>query len=476
MRADSPERLSLARLAIFSLPMVIVATIETAWRVYLPSFFATGLGLSLGTAGALLMAARLFDSVIDPAIAWASDRFPTRHGNRRPWLVASVPLVMLGALGVFFVWPWTSLGFLAAACLLLHLGYMMLVTPHGGWALEIARDPAERLRVMGAKTWFAVAGMIAVVLLPAALERGFGVGRQGQVAALGVILLLLCPLAVFLVVRHVGEPRLPRTRAAELANPLRLFAGIARDPALRPILLLYLFAGLAESASAATFLFFIEGALKLERWGSTLLLVQSSMMLAALPLWSRLGGCVSSRRLLMFAYAGQIAVAPFALLLPAGTVAAVIPYLLLRGLFAGVDFMLLRAMVAEVARATAATGLRNGASCYSVSNITLKLAMGGGAWLALSVVAAASEPLATGGDPDMQGLAIRIAYALPSMIASAAGLLILGARNRTVRCRTRLICAFAPAQRPALGESSSGRSSRREAGRPAGRHRRAGPP
>lgn len=133
MRADSPERLSLARLAIFSSPMVVVLAIELAWRVYLPSFFSATLGLSLATTGALLMAARLFDSVIDPAIGWASDRFPTRYGYRRPWLVASAPLIMLGAIGVFFVWPWTSLASLAVSCLLLHLGYMMLVTPHGGW-------------------------------------------------------------------------------------------------------------------------------------------------------------------------------------------------------------------------------------------------------------------------------------------------------------------------------------------------------
>lgn len=437
MRADSPEQLSLARLAIFSLPMVIVATIETAWRVYLPSFFAAGFGLSLGTAGALLMAGRLFDSVIDPAIAWTSDRFPTRYGHRRPWLVASVPLVMLGALGVFFVWPWTNPAFLVAACLLLHLGYMMLVTPHGGWVLEIARDPAERLRVMGAKTWFAVAGMIAAVLLPAMLERGLGVGRQGQVAALGVILLLLCPLVVFLVVRHVGEPELPRTRAAELANPLRLFAGIVRDPALRPILLLYLFAGLVESASSATFLFLVEGALKLERWGSTLLLIQSSVMLAALPLWSRLGARVSGRRLLTLAYVGQMAIAPLALVLPAGSVAAAILFLVLRGLFAGVDFMLLRAMVADVARETAASGLRHGASCYSVSNVTLKLAMGGGAWLALAVIGAASGPAAfVASDPDTQGTVMRAVYALPPMIASALGLLVLSADSRKSRRHT----------------------------------------
>lgn len=432
MRADSPERLGLAGLAIFSLPMVIVAAIEAAWRVYLPSFFATNLGLSLGVAGALLMAARIFDSVVDPAIAWASDRFPTRYGHRRPWLVASVPVTMLGVLGVFFIWPWTNLPLLIASCLLLHLGYMMLVTPHGGWALEIARDPSDRLRVMTAKTWFAVAGAIAVVLLPAILERLFDVGRQGQVAALGFVILVLCPLAVFLVVRHVAEPELPRSRAAELTNPLRLFAGIVREPAMRPILLLYVFAGLAESASAATFLFFVEIALRLEGWGSTLLLLQSAVTLVALPLWGKLGGRACRRRLLALAYAGQVAVMPIAMVLPTDAIGPAMAFLLLRGLFVGVDFMLLRAMVADVTHNAAATGLRHGASCYSVSSVTLKLALGVGAWLALSAIAFAGAATTPDmGAQDVQALVIRAAYAVPPMIAGFLGVLVIAAGRRS---------------------------------------------
>lgn len=431
MRADSPERLSLATLAVFSLPMVIVQTIEIAWRVYLPGLFAANLGVSLGVVGALLMAVRIWDSVIDPVIAWASDRFPTRYGHRRPWLAASVPLMMLGTAGAFFAWPGANLASLAISCLVLHLGYMMLVTPHGGWGLELARDPDERLRIMGAKVWFGTAGTLAILLLPSALERGLGIGLQGQVTALGILLLLLCPLVVFLVLRLVPEPEFRRDRAAELNNPIRLFVEILRTPALHPILLLYLFAGFAQSACAAAFLFFIEGPLGLEGWGSSLLLLQTAAMLATTPVWSKLGARIGHRRLLMLHYGWQLATAPLALLLPTGVIASAIGFLLLRSLFAGVDFLVLRAMVADVARDSAATGLCHGASCYSVSNITLKLAMGGGAWLALSLVAMAGGGSGMAGGPgEAAGMVIRVAYALPSMVASGLGLFVLFAVTR----------------------------------------------
>ncbi len=418
MHAESHDRLSLFRLAIFSSPMIVVTVIEIAWRVYLPSFFAGSIGLSLATAGLLLLAARLFDSAIDPVIAWASDRFSTRFGHRRPWLVASLLPILLGTAGTFFLWPWTSLATIAASAMLLHLGFMMLATPHGGWALELARRPADGLRVMATKNWFAVVGMIAVLLLLAGLERGFDVGRQGQVAAIGLALLLVAPVIILLVVRCVPEPVLPRTRAAELANPLRLFADIVREPALRPILMLYLLAGLAESAGSAVFLFFVEGTLRLDGWGSTLLLVQYGLALVTLPLWSKVGGRIGPRQLLMIVYGWQIAVVPIALLLPAGMLWPVIGFVLLRSLFAGVEFTVLRAMVADVAGRAAATGLRHGASCYSVSNITLKIAMGVGAWLALVLVDLSAE--------GEQGPAVRLVYALVPPMVSAIGLLIVG--------------------------------------------------
>lgn len=414
--------------------MVIVTTIELAWRTYLPSFFASSAGLSLGTAGALLMAARLFDSVIDPVIAWASDRLPTRYGHRRPWLVASLAPMMLGALGVFFLWPWTSLASLILASLLLHLGLMLMMTPHGGWALEIARSPAERLRVIGAKTWFGVAGIFAVLLLPAALERGLGVGREGQVAVLGLALLLMCPVIITLVVRYIPEPALPSAPAAGRGNPLRLIFGILGDLAMRPLLLLYMFAGLTESACSAAFFFLIDDALGLKGWASSLLLLQSGAMLLSLPLWSKYGERIGRQRLLALAYGWQIALAPFIFLLPSSQLAPAIGFVLLRGMFAGVDFLVLRTMVADVARNAATAGLRLGASCYAVSNVTLKLAMGAGAWLALSAIGVAlGEGVVVNA---AAGQAIRLVYACVPIVTGVLSLLILGAQLLTAGDRT----------------------------------------
>lgn len=421
MRVRSSERLSLFGLVVFSSPMLIMQAIEIPWRTYLPSPFATRFGLSLGVVGALLMAIRLFDGLAEPAIAWASDRFPTRWGLRRPWMAAGTPLIMLGAAGVFFDWPWANWGSLVFACLVLHLGYVMLVTPHGGWGLELARDAGERLRITVGKIWFGVAGTIAILLLPSALERGFGVALEGQVAVLGVALLVLCPLIVVIVLRLIPEPDLARGDGARLANPLKVFAELMRLPGMRRVLLLHALAGFTPAASGAVFLFFVDGGLSLRGWGSTLLLLQTAVVLVTTPVWSRFGARFDARTLLALNYGWQLVTAPLVLFLPAGMLTAAIGFLALRGLSVGLDFLVLRAMVAEIAHDSAAAGLRCGASCHSICNIAMRLAMGGGAWFALSLLSMA------GGDEaaPSASMAIRLAFVLPSILAGVAGFIVL---------------------------------------------------
>jgi len=271
--------------------------------------------------------------------------------------------------------------------------------------------------------------MIAILLLPAAFESGLGMGQQGQVAVLGILLILLCPVCVSLVVRCIAEPALPPAGVTDAGNPLRLFLDIVRMRALQPILLLYLFAGFAEAATSATFLFLIADGLKLKGWGSTLLLVQTAAVLGTLPLWRRLCERVGRVPMLMLASGWQVVIAPLVFLLPSGDVIAAIGFLLLRGVFSGVDFMLLRAMVADVVRNAATDGRRQGASSYAVSNVTLKLAVGAGAWFALSIAGAAGAVPPSTGIAFTQATMIRIAYVLPAVLMNLFALTLLFATS-----------------------------------------------
>jgi GPH family glycoside/pentoside/hexuronide:cation symporter len=429
MRGNSSGRLTLAQLTIFSLPVVLFQAIELPWRIFLPSFFSETLGLPLATVGTLLMAIRLFDTVADPPIGWASDRFPTRLGQRRPWMVAGVPLVMIGTWQVFFATPGLGIANLAAWCLVMHLGYSLMLTPHGGWGLEISGDYHERTRIMGAKVWFAAAGMPVILLLPSILERTFGASRAEQIGAMGLLLILLAPLSLLLLLRFIPEPAIDRAAARRTIDPFRQFAAILQNRELATILALYALVGIADASSAGTFLFFVEQVLALKGWASTLLLIPALVGLGTLPLWAMVSHRLGKRRALMGVFAWQALSAPLALLLPQGGLVPLAIYLLIRNVSFGGDYMLLRSMVADVSGRDAANGLRRSGSYYALFNVTLKLAASLGVGAALWVLAGAGFVPGAPIHADTLGV-IRLVYVIPTCLAGFAGLLILAKAPR----------------------------------------------
>lgn len=424
-------------LFIFSSPVVLFAAVELSWRIFLPSFFAATLAVPIAAVGLMLLAGRLFDAVIDPVIGWASDRFPTRFGLRRPWLAVGAPMISIGAIGVFWATPGTSIAALAGWGLLLHLGHRLTSTPHGGWGLELSRDPHERIRVMGAKIWVGAAGMIVVLLLPSLLERGLGVGRAAQVGALGAAIVLLAPVTAIVVLRCISEPDAAPT--VRVVNPLTLFARMIRDREMRCILILYGLVGIADAAAAGTFLFFVEQALRLEGWGSVFILVQCTIPLVTLPYWARVSRRFGKERTLRLTYAWQAVVAPLALLLPSGNVFALAVWWIARNLTVGTEYMLLRAMVGDITRREIDQGQRWAASRYALFNVTRRIAMGLGIAMALGVLGWTGFEPAGHADAKI-GYAIRLVHVVPASVAALLAILILSGgqvRRQSEKTATR---------------------------------------
>lgn len=419
------ERISRARLAVFTMPVLLFQAIEMAWRAYLPRFLMLDVGMALGVVGALMLGARMLDAVADPLLGWLSDTIHTPWGLRRPWMLAGALLVPVGALLLFLAPPGAGLAQIVGASLLLHLGYSLIVTPHGGWGLELSDDSHQRTRIMGAKVWFGLLGSLGLIALMALMERGLAIPRAGQMALLGWAIALLAPVTVLAVIARFQERPDTSTPPPPERKALALFTGILRDRSMRAILLLYVVTGVIDAAAAGSFLFLAEDALHLKGWGAMLMLVQPVLALSTLPVWSRISARIGRHRALMIAYGWQAVTAPLIFLIPDGQPLAFAAFLALRALGWGVDYMLLRAMVADLADAQAQHAGRLGGSYYGMSSVTLKLAMGlggGGAFWLIDLVTRQAGAGATDG-------AIRLAYALPAMILAPLAVMRLAGQT-----------------------------------------------
>ncbi len=392
-------------LAFVSLPLYLL----------LPHHYAREFGLPLATLGALLLAARLADALIDPVLGrWIDRRF--RHSARsvqRLGLLAAL-LLALGLTGLFLppvrgadaLLPWAG-----AALLLTYAAYSLLAIAHQAWGARLGGDEIERGRIVA---WREGAGLVGVVLasvLPA---------WQGIAAMLAVFVfsLVLGCLAWW----HSPQPASAPPMAVDPGLMPVSFWQPWRQPAFRGLLGVFLLSGIATAIPATLVLFFIEDRLQAPVAQQPLFLL--SYFLAAalgLPLWLRLVRAWGLARSWLLGMGLSVAVFSWAAALGAGDLVPFGLVCLLAGLALGADLALPGALLAGL---LAESGQRDShaATYFGWWNFATKLNLALAAGLALPLLAWwGYEP----GSRSLQGLqALGWAYAvLPcvlKLLAAAA--------------------------------------------------------
>ncbi|HEY3764916.1 MAG TPA: MFS transporter, partial [Gaiellales bacterium] len=117
--------------------------------------------LPLGLAGALISINGVIGALYNPIISYWSDRTRSRLGRRLPYIVLATPLWALFAL-LLFTPPRSGTAVTAAYLVaVLELGSVFSTLSGGPFQAllpEVARSSAERVSVVGMRTYFGAAG------------------------------------------------------------------------------------------------------------------------------------------------------------------------------------------------------------------------------------------------------------------------------------------------------------------------------
>jgi GPH family glycoside/pentoside/hexuronide:cation symporter len=234
-----------------------MAMASTPVTLFLPAFYTQDLGLGMAAVGGILMLSRFWDVVTDPVIGYLSDRTRTAIGRRKPWIIASVPIVMIAVYHLFLPPEDVDQLFLLVWIMVLWFGWTLFNIPYFAWGAELSTDYAERTRITG---WRTVAGLLGTLLaigIPAASQVLFGWGgRSGEIMfIIGIVALCLMPLLVFPAVAYVPEKR------DFVPAQMNIWAGLKIMWANRPfrrLLFAFVFSGLAIALSAPLFVLFIS--------------------------------------------------------------------------------------------------------------------------------------------------------------------------------------------------------------------------
>lgn len=402
-----------APLAFVSLPLY----------VNLPYHYASVAGAPLAGLGAVLLATRALDAVVDPAIGRQADRL-LRQGVRPAWRAAALGSLLM-ALGFGALWhpPRGSeaamLGWLAGSLLVCTLAYSFVTILHQAWGTRWGGQPAWRARVTAWREGATLAGVLLASVLPAVM----GLDATGAVLALGLALGLMglyrlrAPVApVLLPVPLVPQPAGPASAAlAPAASPWA-------DAAFRRLLAIFMLNGVAAAVPATLLPFFVADRLQAPALQPLLLLCFFGAAALGLPLWVKAvsrWGLAPSWRAGMLASVLAFGFTPW---LGAGDGMAFALICLASGLALGADLALPGALLTGVIHESGQGGRGEGRylgwwTCATKLNLALA------AGLALPLLSAAGY---RSGGTDPAGLqALAWAYGgLPCLLKLAAALLL----------------------------------------------------
>ncbi|NSL56500.1 MFS transporter [Uliginosibacterium aquaticum] len=262
-------KLSAASLLAYGLLGLPLAFVALPIYVHLPKLYAD-FGLSLATIGAVLLAARLWDAVIDPLIGCWGDR----ARDRRLAIFAAVPLLVAGFLGL--VQPPVEAGaaWLLGMLLLVYLGYSLASVNHHALGAELSPDPQERTRITATREGLALFGVVLAAVLPGLLGATLAEGLA-RLAWLFAGVLVLAVLAL----RRLA-PLAARAQAARMS----LHAAL-RSLRFRRLLAVFALSGIAAAIPASLLLFFVADVLQAEAQSGAFLAIYFVAGAAGLPLW-----------------------------------------------------------------------------------------------------------------------------------------------------------------------------------------------
>jgi len=422
--AETPARLTWPRLLAYGLPGLPVGALGVPVFIFLPTFYSQEVGLSLATVGAILLIARLWDVVTDPAIGALSDRTRGRLGRRRPWMLAATPLLMLSVWMLFRPPEDAGAMHLLVWSLVFYLGWTMIQLPHGAWGAELSPDYDERSRIAGSREALVVIGTILAASTPLMLGAEGTVPPGATLAALAVALMVVIPLTVGVAAAAVPDHNEPAAQPVPWSESRRLL--LENKPFLR-LILAYVINGLANGLPATLFLLFVEHVLAAPEEQGKLLAVYFACGIIGVPLWLAVARRFGKHRTWCTAMTINAVIFAFVPLLGAGDAGIFLAICVATGLCLGADLTLPSAIQADVVDVdTARGGGRRTGLYFAFWGMATKLALALAVGIAFGLLDAAGFDAAAENAPAAL-LALALLYAgLPVVLKTVAIMLMWG--------------------------------------------------
>lgn len=278
--------------------------------LFLLFFYTDILGIPAATAGAIYMAALIWDAAIDPVVGAIADRTKTRWGRYRPYLFFGGPPL---ALSYVLVYALPSLGaqwivvVTAAAHFLFRTFYAIVAIPYASMFARVTRDAGERATMAGVRMTCALLSALAVSAGTLPLAKLLGGGIEGW-SLLAIIYGLFACFFLWLTALAAGDgDREEQEAPVERLSVARSFATMMQNRPLLLVLGIILIISFTSTFFSKNVLYFFKYVRGDEDFGGVALAIVAGIAAIAAPLWARLARRTSKRTALLVGLAFDFA-------------------------------------------------------------------------------------------------------------------------------------------------------------------------
>ena len=300
-------------LASYGAPAAPLALSGLPIAVYLPVIYADsdGFALSLGVVGLLIGLSRISDVVTDPLIGYLSDRWKTRWGRRKPWVLIGTPIFAAG-MWLLFMPPFefsdvTVFGatfsngyiWLFAMLTLFYIGSTVKDLPFSAWGAELSNEYHERTLIMSWKEGLGVFGSLVSSFIPLFILFFGEVKPTDAVFWLVLVMCISMPIVNLNCLIVV-----PEWRVVEQPSRIGVFEGLKIVVKNKPYMILVIVFALGAVGSAMTnslSLFFVKHVMQVGEIYGAYLAPYFVCQVAAIPLWFKLSRRIGKHKTIMWA-------------------------------------------------------------------------------------------------------------------------------------------------------------------------------
>ena len=271
-----------------------IAVMANVFGTLLLRYMTDYLGIAAGLAGLIIALSRLYDAVADPVIGAVSDRWQSRIGRRRPFLLVGAFICPISIIAMFSPPDFSNRAsteiYMLIVVLVFGTGYSIWQVPYMAMAAEMTDNYKERSRLFGFRLFGGTLGQLLMAIFGPWLLILLGGGRAayaGMGGALGGVIF------VSFLICYTGTRRAPfHVRSAEKAafSLGRQFHLVMRNKALLILLCIESlgFVGIAAAASLLPYL--VKYVLHVsDAWIGVFLLLNTAGLMIAIPGWLWVG-------------------------------------------------------------------------------------------------------------------------------------------------------------------------------------------